>query len=198
MQPTHNAQRTTHNDDDARCVLVGPCSASSTSCPRCGVLCSCHSSRAVMLSSQSLTHSRRLDFSPWHSATHQPREAVHEARSLRIGYVSDPLPPGEASPPSTIKIPGGEGAPGPVTFKAFGVWHPHVFIGNGTDVCHPRHAFGRSAHSVPGRRHLPSVNYRDLTVEVTGSAGSPGSIRPCHAAGPGFLTTTRTQIRVVL
>jgi NADPH:quinone reductase-like Zn-dependent oxidoreductase len=25
--------------------------------------------------------------------------------------------------------------------------------------------------------------YRDLTVGVTGPAGSPGSIRPCHAAG---------------
>jgi acyl-coenzyme A thioesterase PaaI-like protein len=31
---------------------------------------------------------------------------------------------------------------------------------------------------------LPAgVDYGDLTVGVTGPAGSPGSIQPCHAAG---------------
>jgi hypothetical protein len=33
------------------------------------------------------------------------------------------------------------------------------------------------------RRFNGHEHYRDLTVGVTGPAGSPGSIRPCHAAG---------------
>jgi hypothetical protein len=51
-------------------------------------------------------------------------------------------------------------------------------------------------------RQNPSVGplqvYRGLTVEVTSSAGSPGSIRPCPRCWPGFLTTTRTRLRSVL
>jgi len=48
---------------------------------------------------------------------------------------------------------------------------------------------------------LPELDlddYRDLTVEVTGSAGSPGGIRPCPRFWPGFLATTRTRLRTVL
>src|SRR4051794_30784609 len=37
-------------------------------------------------------------------------------------------------------------------------------------------------------RDRGGISYRGLTVEVPGSAGSPGSIRPCPRCRPGFLT----------
>ena len=40
--------------------------------------------------------------------------------------------------------------------------------------------------------------YRDFTVAVTDSARSPKSIRPCPRSWPGFSTTTRTRLWIVL
>src|SRR3954462_12957902 len=56
------------------------------------------------------------------------------------------------------------------------------------------HADPRTTRRYDRSRHNldRSPNYRALTVEVSGSAGSPGGIRPCPRCWPGFLTTTRT------